>query len=92
MTTEVAQESWIKKTRPTSTIKTRRKGFARFLTHQTLRRLIQFGVFAFIAFIAARHFVIGEEGAIVTASWEAYCPLGGLETLYKYLTTAGGFV
>ena len=36
--------------------------------------------------------LVGEAGAAITASWEAYCPLGGLETLYKFITTGGSFV
>ncbi len=74
------------------TVKARRKGWARLANPQTLRRITQFGFFAFIAFIAFRHVLVGEAGATVTASWEAYCPLGGLETLYKFVTTGGNFV
>lgn len=73
-------------------VKPRRKGLAALLTHHTFRRLVQFGVFLFIAAIAVRHLLIGETGTIITASWEAYCPMGGLETLYKYITTGGSFV
>lgn len=92
MTTEVFLRSEAMPAKTNPTIKLRRKGMARLLTHQTLRRLVQVSVFAFIAFVATRHLLVGEAGAAVTASWEAYCPLGGLETLYKYVTTAGGFV
>ncbi len=73
-------------------VKPRRKGLAALLTHHTFRRLTQLGVFLFILFIAIRHTVIGEEGAIITASWEAYCPMGGLESLYKFVTSGGKFV
>ncbi len=73
-------------------VKPRRKGLAALLSHHTLRRLVQFGVFLFIAIIAVRHVLVGEGGAIITASWEAYCPMGGLETLYKFVTTGGSFV
>ncbi|MEJ5199237.1 MAG: 4Fe-4S binding protein [Anaerolineae bacterium] len=73
-------------------VKPRRKGLAALLTHHTFRRLVQLGVFLFIAAIAIRHLLVGEEGTIITASWEAYCPMGGLETLYKYITTGGSFV
>lgn len=70
-------------------VKPRRKGLAGFLTHHYFRRLAQLGVFLFILFIAIRHTIVGEAGAIVTASWEAYCPMGGLESLYKYVTSGG---
>lgn len=80
------------RTQPAGKITPRRKGLAAWTTHHTFRRLAQLGVFLFIAFIAVRHVLVGEEGAIVTASWEAYCPMGGLETLYRYITTGGSFV
>lgn len=73
-------------------IKPRLHGMKAILTHQTFRRIVQIGVAAFIAFIAVQHVVIGEDGPVVTASPEAYCPFGGLETLYKYLTSGGSFV
>jgi polyferredoxin len=73
-------------------VKARRKGWARLNNPQTLRRLVQLAVFGFIAFIAARHFFVGESSASVVASWEAYCPLGGLETLYKYVVSGGSYV
>jgi polyferredoxin len=34
----------------------------------------------------------GESSGNVTASPEAYCPFGGLETLYKYITGGGNLV
>ena len=70
-------------------VKPRRKGLAALLTHHTFRRLTQLGVFLFIAFIAIRHAIVGETGPVITASWEAYCPLGGLETLYQFIATGG---
>ncbi len=73
-------------------VKPRRTGLAAFLTHHTFRRLTQLGVFLFIAAIAIRHLLVGEAGATITASWEAYCPMGGLETLYKYITSGGSYV
>ena len=73
-------------------VKPRRKGLAALLTHHMFRRLTQLGVFLFILFIAVRHMIIGEEGAIITASWEAYCPMGGLESLYTFVTNGGRFV
>jgi len=65
---------------------------AALLTHHTFRRLTQLGVFLFIAGIAIRHMLVGENGATITASWEAYCPMGGLETLYKTITSEGKYV
>lgn len=73
-------------------VKPRKRGISALLTHHTFRRIVQFGIFAFILGIAIRHLIVGETGALITASWEAYCPLGGLETLYRYITTGGKFV
>ena len=75
-----------------SRVKPRLRGFKALLTHQTLRRLVQTGAAAFIAFVAIQHVVIGEDGAVVTAAAEAFCPFGGLETLFKYITAGGSFV
>ena len=36
--------------------------------------------------------IAGEESGNITASAEAYCPFGGLETLYKYISSGGSFV
>jgi polyferredoxin len=73
-------------------VKPRVKGLKALLTHRTFRRISQLGFASFIAFLAIQHVIIGENGAIVTASAEAFCPFGGLETLYQYLTAGGTFV
>ena len=80
--------------RPTTAgkVKPRRKGLQALLTHHAFRRLAQLGVFVFILGIAIRHMLVGEAGATITASWEAYCPMGGLETLYKTVTSGGSYV
>jgi polyferredoxin len=72
--------------------KNRSRGKKPFFTHQLFRRIVQLAVAGFILFITLQHVIIGEDGAIVTASPEAYCPFGGLETLYKYLSAGGTFV
>jgi polyferredoxin len=73
-------------------VKPRLKGLKALATHQTLRRTVQIGFAAFITFLAVQHVVIGENGLVVTAAPEAFCPFGGLETLYKFLTAGGTFV
>ena len=70
-------------------VKPRKRGLSALLSHHTFRRLTQIAVFAFILGIAIRHLLVSETGAIVTASWEAYCPFGGLETLYTYISSGG---
>jgi len=67
-------------------------GFRILFSHRIFRRIVQIGVAGFIAFIAIQHVVIGENGPVVTASPEAFCPFGGFETLYKYITSGGSFV
>ncbi|WP_129629013.1 4Fe-4S binding protein [Candidatus Oscillochloris fontis] len=49
---------------------------------QSLRHLVQLAVVGFIIVVATQHLVLGDA----SASPEAFCPFGGLETLYSYLT------
>jgi polyferredoxin len=70
-------------------VKPRLRGVRRLITHQTLRRLIQ-GYFAlFILVLIVRHAIAGEGNGIGVPAPEAYCPFGGLETLYRYIVSAG---
>ncbi len=73
-------------------IKPRLKGIKALLTHQTFRRLVQLAFAAFITYITVVRVVVGESAANITASPEAFCPFGGLETIYKYITSGGTFV
>ena len=73
-------------------IKPRLKGLKALATHQTFRRISQLGFASFIAFLVIQHVVIGENGAVVTASAEAFCPFGGLEMLNKFITGGGAFI
>jgi polyferredoxin len=54
-----------------------------------LRRLSQLGFVGFILFVVVRHRIVGEGGPIVTPSAEAFCPFGGVETLYRFITSGG---
>ena len=56
---------------------------------QTVRHIVQLLFVAFIVYSAFIHNTSTTEGA--TASTDALCPFGGLETLWKYVTT-GEFV
>ena len=73
-------------------VKPRLRGWRSLLTHQTLRRLVQLSFAVFIIIISIQHVIAGEESGIITASAEAFCPFGGLETLYKYIASGGSFV
>ncbi len=73
-------------------VKPRSQGIKAILTHSTLRRVSQIGFATFIIALGVQHVIAGENGALVSASVEAYCPFGGLETLYKYIADGGSFV
>jgi polyferredoxin len=73
-------------------IKPRRKGLRALWTHQAFRRGVQLFFAGFIAYVTIVHSLAGESAGNITASPEAYCPFGGLETIYKYLTSGGSFV
>ncbi len=75
-----------------SSVKPRLKGFRALFTHQTFRRLVQIAFAGFITYVTIIHVVAGESAGNITVSPEAYCPFGGLETLYKYVTAGGAFV
>lgn len=73
-------------------LKPKKRGIRAFLTHQTLRRVSQIGVASFITYLIIRNAIVGENSGVSTTSPEAYCPFGGLETLYKYITTSTSFI
>jgi polyferredoxin len=51
---------------------------------QLARRLVQTAFLGFILFASVRHFYFEEAGA---ASIDALCPFGGVETLWRWVTT-----
>jgi len=55
-----------------------------------LRRIIQAAFVAFALFAGARHLWLGS-GPAGAPSFDAYCPFGGVETLFQFIT-AGAFV
>jgi polyferredoxin len=75
-----------------SRIKPRLHGWKSLFTHRTFRRIVQLAFALFILDITLQHVLVGESSSNVTASPEAYCPFGGLETLYKYITSGGSIV
>ncbi len=75
-----------------SRIKARATGIHRFLTQGTFRRLVQLAFAGFIVYVTVVHMLAGESASGVTSSPEAFCPFGGLETLYRYLTSGGTFL
>ena len=56
----------------------------------TLRRIIQAGFVAFALYAGARHLWAGS-GPTGAASFDAYCPFGGVETLFQFII-GGTFV
>jgi polyferredoxin len=77
---------------PRSLVKPRLRGWRAILTHRTFRTLVQLAFALFIVFVTVRHVSAGEGSTNVTASPEAYCPFGGLESLYKTISTGGSTV
>jgi polyferredoxin len=73
----------------TSLVKSRMRGWKSMLSHHTLRRIIQAGFAVFILLTTVQHITAGENSMNIAASPEAYCPFGGLETLYKYISSGG---
>jgi polyferredoxin len=73
-------------------VKPRSRGFKAFLTHRAFRRVSQLLFLSFILFLAVQHVIVGESGTTVIASAEAFCPFGGLETLYSFISNGGAFV
>ncbi len=55
-----------------------------------LRRASQVGFTTLIAYHVVGNLVNGDNGSI--ANPEAYCPFGGLETAYNFVTTGGRYV
>jgi hypothetical protein len=72
----------------------RRRGLARraarlFAKTGWLRRTSQIGFAGFVAYVGVRLQLVGEEGATVASTVEAFCPFGRLETLYTFVATGG---
>jgi polyferredoxin len=57
-----------------------------------MRRISQLAFALFILGAILQHALATEATQNITASAEAYCPFGGLETLYKYITSGGSYV
>ncbi len=63
---------------------------ARMTWTQRTRHLVQFGFAAFILYSSVLHGTAVDEAT--TASIDALCPFGGLETLWKFISTGGQYV
>lgn len=55
-----------------------------------LRHLVQFGFAAFILYMSLVHHTAEVDGA--SASIDALCPFGGLETLWRYISSGGQYI
>ena len=73
-------------------IKRKPKGLAALFKVQNVRHVIQLAFVAFIAFLVFQEALVGEGGTTVVTSAEAYCPFGGVETLYKFFTSGGATI
>ncbi len=63
---------------------------ARMTWTQRIRHLSQLGFAAFILYSSVLHGTAADEAS--TASIDALCPFGGLETLWKFISSGGQFV
>jgi polyferredoxin len=73
-------------------IKRRPRGIVAALGIHRIRRVVQLGFLAFIAFVMVQHILTPETSGTVVPSPEAFCPFGGLETMYKFIITGGKYV
>jgi NapH/MauN family ferredoxin-type protein len=62
----------------------------RILHTQRARRLTQLSFASFIIYTSVVHHLATEDGA--TASIDALCPFGGIETLWRYLSEGGRYI
>ena len=70
-------------------IRPRPKGWQKWINHQGLRWVVQAGFALYIAYVTYIHISVGEDSGIITASPEAFCPFGGIETFYSYIVNGG---
>jgi ferredoxin len=68
-------------------IKRKPKGLAALWSVQNARHLMQAGFFATIVVMAVRHALVREGALNAPPAPEAYCPFGGIEALYTWITT-----
>lgn len=73
-------------------VKPRLKGVRALFSHNAFRRWVQVAFAVFITYVTVVKVMAGEGAGSITPSPEAYCPFGGLETLYKYVTSGGTFI
>lgn len=68
-------------------IKRKPKGPVALWNIQNARHLVQAGFLATVVVMAVRHALVPEGSLNAPPSPEAYCPFGGIETLYQWLAT-----
>ena len=73
-------------------IKPKVKGIRALWSHHVFRRVVQLSFALFILYLVIVHVIAGESATSTVASAEAFCPFGGLETLYQYFAAGGTFV
>jgi polyferredoxin len=65
------------------------RGLAALGKIQNLRLLVQAAFVALIAYTVVVRTLVGETDANIVASGEAFCPFGGFEALYAFLSSGG---
>ena len=59
---------------------------------QRVRHLLQVAVAAFIGFVVIERLIFPESSGVIVASGEAYCPFGGFEGAYRWITSGGTYI
>ena len=70
-------------------IKRRPRGWRALISHHGFRRATQIAFALFIVYTTVVHVAAGEAGATITASSEAFCPFGGIESIWSFITSGG---
>ncbi len=64
-------------------------GWSRLWQLAWLRRVVQLYFVLFIAKLVVEQAFVGENSTTLVPSAEAYCPFGGVESLYRFVTSLG---
>jgi hypothetical protein len=59
---------------------------------QRFRHVLQLAVAAFIGYVVIQRLIFPESSGVIVASGEAFCPFGGFEGAYRWLTSGGMYL
>ena len=70
-------------------IKIRYKDWRKWFSTPYVRAMIKNAFVLFIGYVTFIHVSVGESSSAATASPEAFCPFGGIETFYNWIISGG---